>query len=224
MRELQGIGSEIEQIKINWNPNAEPQAMSEQRAYLQSKRNEERRKKQIIYDTSPTVGTICAFSGTRVSQNHHLDWALVGLEGDRGRFNNANVIRESISFNQIKMPPTSTETLRPGSAVYKAKYPDLTGGHISYTKSYVRYKDEGNGEVKVAAECAVIPARNHKQFCMPKDCGAWVVDRVDNTVVGVIYAMNTATGVAYVTPIQEIFDDIKKDTGFSVRLPKGDGC
>ena len=77
-----------------------------------------------------------------------------------------------------------------------------------------------NGEVKVAAEWAVIPARTHKQFSEPKDCGVSLVDRVDNTVVGVIYATNTATGVAYVTPIQEIFDDIEKDTGFNVRLPK----
>lgn len=67
------------------------------------------------------------------------------------------------------------------------------------------------------------PARTHKQFSKPKDRGVWVVDRVDNTVVGVIYATNTATGVAYVTLIQEIFDDIEKDTGLTVRLSKGLG-
>lgn len=195
--------------------------MAEQRAYLQSKKDEERKRKQLISDDSLSIGTVCTFSGTRISQNHHLDWALVDLNGAWNRLDNTNVICESMSFEQIKMPPTSTETLKPGSAVYKAKYPNLTGGHVSYTKSYVRFKDEENGEVKVAAEWTVIPARTHKQFSEPKDCGTWVVARVDNTVVGVVYAMNTGTGVAYLTPLQEIFDDIEKDTGLTVRLPKG---
>lgn len=198
--------------------------MDEQRAYLKSKKDEERKRKQLIADDSLSIGTICAFSGTRISQNHHLDWALVELAGARNRLDHINMIRETLSFNQVKMPPTSTETLRPGSAVYKAKYPDLTGGHVSYTKSYVRYKNEESGGVNVAAEWAVIPARKHRQFSEPKDCGVWVVDRVDNTVVGVIYASNIATGVAYVTPIYELFEDIEKDTGFTVRLPKGAEC
>ncbi|EEA22056.1 hypothetical protein TMatcc_008520 [Talaromyces marneffei ATCC 18224] len=220
-RDLKWLRTEIEQIKSDWNPDWEPNVMADQRAYLQSKKDEERKRKQIISDDSLAIGTVCASSGSRVSLNHHLDWALVTLDKGRARSDNTNMIRESLSFSQIKMPLTSTETLKPGSVVYKAKYPDLTNGHVSYTKSYVRYHTEQNGRIIVAPEWALIPSRTHKQFSEPKDCGAWVVDRVDNTVVGVIYAMNTATGVAYITPIQEIFDDIEKDTGFTVRLPKG---
>lgn len=219
---MKWLRSEIEQIRKDWNPDWEPHVLAEQRAYLRSKKNEERKRKQLVTDDSLSIGTICASSGTRISQNHHLDWALVDLDKDRSRFTSPNLIRDSLSINQIKLPPTSTEPLRPGSAIYKAKYPDLTKGHVSYTKSYVRYKGEGNGETTLAAEWAVIPTRTHKRFSEPKDCGAWVVDRVDDTVVGVIYAMNTATGVAYITPIQEIFDDIERDTGFTVRLPKED--
>lgn len=223
-RELEWLHSQIERIETDWTHDFGPQIAAEQRTYLKSKKAEIHKKKQLISEDSPSIGTIYAFSGTRITRNHHLDWALVELEGARDRLDGVNMIRESLSFNQIMMPPTSTETLKPGSAIYKAKYPDLTGGHVSYTKSYVRYKDKGSGEIKVAAEWAVIPVRNHEQFSEPKDCGAWVVDRIDNTVVGVIYAMNIATGVAYVTPIQEIFDDIEKDTGLTVRLPKRNGC
>ena len=160
-----------------------------------------------------------AYLTTIIWTGHSSIW-----RGRGDRLNNVNTIRQSLSFNQIKMPPTSTETLKPGSAVYKAKYPDLTGGHVSCTKSYVRYKDKGSYDVKVTAEWAIIPARNHERFSESKDCGVWVVDRIDNAVVAVIYALNTATGVAYVTPIQEIFDDIEKDMGLTVHLPRGEGC
>ena len=197
----------------------EPIVVAEQSFYLQSKKNEEYSRKQVVFGDSLSIGTVYAYSGTRASENHHLDWALVDLEAVKNLLYRPNTIRESFSFSQIKMPPTSTQTLKPGSAVFKAKYPDTLAGYVSYTKSYVRHKDGESGEVKIEKEWAVIPAPGYKSFCKSKDCGAWVINRIDHTVAGVIYPMNTATGVAYITPIREIFDDVEKDTGYAVRLP-----
>ncbi|EED16240.1 conserved hypothetical protein [Talaromyces stipitatus ATCC 10500] len=220
IEQIKLLNAEIQDLEEDWYRSVRESnrdVIRDHLVYTKLKKDEYRKRLKQIFEENISIGTVCAHSGSRVMENHHLDWALVELKGGRTQFINPNVVRESISFTRIKMP---SDTLKPGSAVYKAKYPDFTEGNVNYTKSYLRYKDE-NDRVIQTTEWAVLPTPDNKQFCEPKNYGAWVVDRVRDEVVGVIFAMNPVTGLTYVTPIQEIFEDIERDTGFNVRLPIG---
>jgi hypothetical protein len=175
-----------------------------------------------IAEADCSVGAVCAFSGNRLTQNHHLDWALVSLDEDvRACWKDTNTIPNATSqcHGQIRSP-NLYEYVKSGLTVYKARHPGFTGGDANATKSYMRFRIGGQEDEAIeTTEWAVVPQHGDQGFGEPGDCGVWVVSRISDVLVGVIYAMNAATGVSYVTPITEIFEDITKDTGYTVRLP-----
>jgi hypothetical protein len=54
------------------------------------------------------------------------------------------------------------------------------------------------------------------------DCGSWVVDSKNGDLLGHIVAGSPATGVAYIIPAYEIFEDLKQRFGEEIRLPVRD--
>lgn len=189
----------------------------------------------LAAEDSSSIGTVCASSGGRSAlRNHHLDWALVSLDDDaisRVKVDGVNTITPHVlmprPYGQIRLSPNESEQpqlLRPGATVYNAQYPGYTSGTINATKSYVRLRQGNNNNdsddtVVEAVEWAVVPDRSYKAFGDPGDCGAWVVHRVSNVLAGVLFATNSAMGIAYVMPITEILEDITRVTGYTVQLP-----
>jgi hypothetical protein len=52
------------------------------------------------------------------------------------------------------------------------------------------------------------------------DCGSWVIDRENGRLYGHIVAGHPGTGVGYIVPSSQLFQDIEQTTGNALVLPK----
>ncbi|OKL56558.1 hypothetical protein UA08_08087 [Talaromyces atroroseus] len=151
--DLRCVNRQIKEIEEEMNTREEhaDKMLDSLRTHLADLKSQNEQLDQTlerITSADCSIGTVCAFSGNRVIQNHHLDWALIALDEDtQACLKDANTIPNVVpwAFGKIRSPDR-LDYLRPGLTVFKAQYPDFTGGTVNATKSYVRFRAGGEGD------------------------------------------------------------------------------
>ncbi|KAH8689013.1 hypothetical protein BGW36DRAFT_433776 [Talaromyces proteolyticus] len=167
------------------------------------------------------IGELLVTSDIGNHRGHHLDWALVSLREDRFLADAANMVPNILTRTEttIQLRDWVDEPLG-GNKVHKAKYGNHIEGVINPPLSYVRFKNS-DGTAYRTTERAIVPSMPYKVFSELGDSGTWVIHRLANALVGVIWGGNTRLGISYITPIKHITDDITRNTGCRVQLPNG---
>lgn len=176
----------------------------------------------------PVIGKVIAFSGLRKNAScRRMDWALF----DTPETHTRNKPPPQYAFNDDVQYPiglssfyTLTEdsyvrnigVMKPESWVAKrGRTSRVTSGTVNSMKRFVHWKQH---ETFCSEEIEVIGLG--KDFAMGGDSGS-IVTNVSGELVGLLIGKDSSStewGVGYVTPIDDIQQDVKQRTGGFLRL------
>ncbi|WEW59249.1 hypothetical protein PRK78_004718 [Emydomyces testavorans] len=174
-------------------------------------------------------GRIAATSGCRSVKSGGAewtaDWALVEITNQRSASNKTWWMRE-LSSSLLPMIDTSTEVKVSGLltaaminkrlVVKRGQSSGVTLGMVNEIQLSARA--DGLPSTVVNQSFFVVPGPGFPLFATAGDSGGWVLDE-HGSLLGIIHGGDYASGEGFVLPIDDIFSDIKKVTGFTASLP-----
>lgn len=183
---------------------------------------------------SHSFGLVHASSGLKrvVKDNlkHEIDWALIRINERRLKPEAppAPTGRKSSSSSKIRRPKSmsgSSSLLAEPSLTAITPLPSLPRLRVS---SVGRTSGRRTGMISQAMSLLKLPGR--KSFSqsftveggvgVPGDSGAWVFSEERQELCGHVLAWNSALKVAYIAPMEVMFEDLKARVGASeIRLP-----
>ncbi|MCJ1388232.1 hypothetical protein MMC18_001077 [Xylographa bjoerkii] len=173
---------------------------------------------------SHTLGHIHASSGIKRSRRDHLiheiDWALIRINKQRSQA--CNLIQGGGRFCK---PTSGDKSVSPDSYPCKVMKANELGGlqvHASGRTSGLQ-----TGMILPAMRMVRMPGRSFAShswqvrgnFGEGGDSGAWVLDNATGYVCGHVLAYSSASGVAYIAPMEVLLDDMAATLGATVTLP-----
>ncbi|KAJ9607287.1 hypothetical protein H2200_008360 [Cladophialophora chaetospira] len=188
---------------------------------------------------SHAFGYVFASSGIRRvkrdDQKHEVDWALIRVQEERLKVENA--ISDKV---QASNPPTarsrqSSRLPSPG----QANIPILTNitplQALSGLRVHCRGRSSGFRRGRISQAMSLVKMHGRQSFStsfcveggfgIPGDSGAWVYDPVSGGLCGHVLAWGEKSKTAYIAPMEVLFDDIKNTLGADgVALPIPEGA
>lgn len=192
-------------------------------------------KKEFFDQDQQVLGTLWAASGLkrRSKSNNRLDWALLDVSPHRQGTNTlpshdswrqAGYLWGSISSKKLHVPrssykDTTLKSMTPGRIVCKVGATSgPTQGFLHGYKATTKFAHDANLELPESVEFEVRSFDGLKRpFSKWGDSGSAVYDRLGH-LIGLLFATledqrNEGRPRTLVTPIQDIFEDIKAFTG-----------
>ena len=170
--------------------------------------------------SSHTLGYVYASSGIRrVSRKgikHEVDWALIKINPDRlPTQNSLPTTTSSPSHSDLtqtitRITPTHLLPSTLVSCHARTSGPNRHG-RISPALALVKM----HGRTSFSSSWCVDGGR----FGVPGDSGAWVFDPVEKSLCGHVLAWGDRSKVAFIAPMEVLFEDIEKRIGSKVELP-----
>lgn len=200
---------------------------------------------------SHAFGYVFASSGirrvVRDEMKHEVDWALIRVQEDRLKVENA-ISAKPASTAVASNPPTSrsrhttttsssrnpsplnTSSSTGGGAAIPVlttitPMPSLSGLHV-----HCRGRSSGFRRGRISQAMSLVKMHGRRSFSasfcveggfgIPGDSGAWVYDPVSGGLCGHVLAWGEKSKTAYIAPMEVLFDDIKRTLGAEgVELP-----
>ncbi|MCJ1400794.1 hypothetical protein MMC11_004002 [Xylographa trunciseda] len=173
---------------------------------------------------SHTLGHVHASSGIRRSRRddliHEIDWALIKINEQRSQA--INLVHGG---GQYCRPTAGDKSVSLDSHPCKVMKANELGGlqvHASGRTSGLQ-----TGMILPAMRMVRMPGRSFAShswqvrgnFGEGGDSGAWVFDNATGYVCGHVLAYSSASGVAYIAPMEVLLDDMAATLGATVALP-----
>ncbi|KAH0541248.1 hypothetical protein FGG08_004253 [Glutinoglossum americanum] len=153
----------------------------------------------------PTLDVVGELFLTSTDDPHsNLDYALFEIQQPRLQTSGTSIYAESVATGGPKDVEIVTTT---GSA-------GLLRGRLSGTPSFMRSSRSKSFQEVWTARLNGRLARG--------DCGSWITDAQTGELYGHIVAGSPDTGVAFIIPAYQVFDDINKRLGGEAKLLVGD--
>ncbi|KAI9706351.1 MAG: hypothetical protein M1836_003356 [Candelina mexicana] len=176
-------------------------------------------RKQFV-TTYGQLGTCWCSSGMyrRTPNNARLDWALIDLASNRkGAKNELPPKSEMTGEDATEWDPAykyiiGIDSMGNCPKLYKiGATTGQTSGSNNGILSVVLASDPQH-QLEPSMDWTVVSSREKQDsycFAQPGDSGAFVMDEYAD-LVGIIFGGNTQTGIAYVTDINDVFNDINQ--------------
>ncbi|MCJ1380224.1 hypothetical protein MMC17_003327 [Xylographa soralifera] len=173
---------------------------------------------------SHTLGHVHASSGIRRSRRddliHEIDWALIKINEQRSQA--FNLVQGGGRFCKPTSGDKSDSLDSHPCKVMKAS--ELGGLHVHASG---RTSGLQTGMILPAMRMVRMPGRSFAShswqvrgdFGEGGDSGAWVFDNATGYVCGHVLAYSSASGVAYIAPMEVLLDDMAATLGATVTLP-----
>ncbi|MCJ1433683.1 hypothetical protein MMC27_003047 [Xylographa pallens] len=173
---------------------------------------------------SHTLGHVHASSGIKRSRRgdliHEIDWALIKINEQRSQ--PCNLVQGGGRFCK---PTSGDKSVSLDSHPCKVMKASELGGlqvHASGRTSGLQ-----TGIILPAMRMVRMPGRSFAShswqvrgdFGEGGDSGAWVLDNATGYVCGHVLAYSSASGVAYIAPMEVLLDDMAATLGATVTLP-----
>ena len=189
---------------------------------------------------SHAFGYVFASSGIRRvkrdEMKHEVDWALIRVQEDRLKVENA--ISDKVASSN---PPTarSRQTSRlPSPSALQTNFPILTNitplSSLSGLRVHCRGRSSGFRRGRISQAMSLVKMHGRQSFStsfcveggfgIPGDSGAWVYDPISGGLCGHVLAWGEKSKTAYIAPMEVLFEDIKRTLGVEdVFLPVPEG-
>jgi hypothetical protein len=190
---------------------------------------------------SHAFGYVFASSGIRRvkrdEMKHEVDWALIRVQEDRLKVENAISDKIITASN----PPTARNRQSASSRLpspSQCNIPVLTTvtpvSSLSGLGVHCRGRSSGFRRGRISQAMSLVKMHGRQSFSasfcveggfgIPGDSGAWVYDPVSGGLCGHVLAWGEKSKTAYIAPMEVLFDDIKHRLGADeVELPVPEG-
>ncbi|KIW16126.1 hypothetical protein PV08_06177 [Exophiala spinifera] len=187
---------------------------------------------------SHTFGYVFASSGirrvVRGEMKHEVDWALIRIQEDRLKAENAMLEKTTVTALSAK----GRKQISRGQPQPQPQHPVLTKitplSKLSGLQVHCRGRSSGLKKGRISQAMALVKMHGRESFSIswcveggfgvPGDSGAWVYDPVSGALCGHVLAWGDRSRTAYIAPMEVLFDDIKGRLGAQcVELPVPEG-